>query len=348
MRNFIDPEGNFIFSFPNDWSYKNNEYESKEPMPHSFEFYENSVGCFQINCKTKNSDELKEFVKHYNLTIQEEDTKELKFVEKFIVGKDYDLFSWMALVEDKFLLCSYTYASENRDSPKINEEADKARESLKTIMVIGDFYKKHLLASDRFSKFMTSYAASVDLTQRAYQNGSAVELTILLANQIDALLRLVLILKRQLDQNTNEIDTQLIHQQEGDRPVMEKTVYKIALDENIIDNELYQKLMYLYDQRNKVVHRYIITDLFTKDVFRISVGYSELEIEIGKIVKQYEQKQFQASIGIYGTDLAPDMPLDIEEKIALINALKEKHAHNILNQHITFKLDDNVGTNEAK
>ncbi len=170
-----------------------------------------------------------------------------------------------------------------------------------------------------------------------YKNGSSIELVVLLSNQIDALLRLSLILKKQISNNTNEIDTTIIYQREADKPIMEKKVYKMALDENIIDKYLYDKLFELYSQRNKVIHRYIITDLFTKDVTRIVYEYGKLEKKVEKIIKELEQEQFKKGIGIYGVDSPPDKPLNKKDKEKIIGSLKEKHAHEKLNKGITFE-----------
>ena len=65
---------------------------------------------------------------------------------------------------------------------------------------------------------------------------------------------------------------------------MEKTVYKMALDEGLLTQNLHDRLSELYNQRNKVIHRYIITDLLTKDVMKIVYDYTILEEKVGEIV----------------------------------------------------------------
>lgn len=336
MRKFIDPEGNFTLSIPNDWVLTNNMYESQNSVPYTFEFYEDSIGSFQISCNSVPKDQILEVTKDFFLTSQKKNMTKLNFREKQVFKDEFDTYIWMALVEDKLIMCTYTYESSLRGSNNINSEVNKARTCLESLIIIGEKYKSKFLASERFDKFMTSYAASVDLLQRAYKNGSAVEIIILLSNQIDALLRLLFILKKQIENNTNEIDTSLIHQKNTDKPILEKQVYKMALNEKLIDKSLYEKLNILYNERNKVVHQFIITDLLTRDVFNIAFDYSKIERVIGKIVKECEKKQYQAKVGIYGTELPPDHPLDNDEQIALINSLKEKHAHSVLNNEISF------------
>lgn len=336
MKKFIDTNGDFIFMIPNEWGYRNGMYDAKPTDPHSFELYEKSIGCFQINCKASNYGGIPKLIKNNKLKNQEKGKTDLNFTERFIPNEKFDMYVWMAVVGDKFLLCKYIYDADKRENINVKKEIDKARDSLKTVLVIRDEYRISLLASERFTKFMNSLGASIDLMNRAYKNGSSIELVVLLANQIDALLRLTLILKKQLDTSTDEIDTTLIFQKETDKPIMEKKVYKMALDEGIITQPLYDKLFELYNQRNKVIHRYIITDLLTKDVMRIVYDYSIMEEKVGEIVKEFEQKQFKLKIGIYGTDIPPDHPIDEETKQKVIGAIKEKHAHNEINKNITF------------
>jgi uncharacterized protein YutE (UPF0331/DUF86 family) len=337
MKKFIDPKGNYIFFIPIEWGYRNGMYDAKVNDPDSFELYEKSVGCFQISCNSVSKGEIPKLIKANELKTQKVGINNLKFKERFFPAEKFDMYLWMAVVADKFIMCKYIYDSKKRENLKIKKEIEKAKNTLKTILVIEEKYKKEVLESERFSKFMTSLGASIDLTNRAYKNGSSIELVVLLANQIDALLRLVLILKKQIDNSTDDIDTTLIFQSETDKPIMEKTVYKMALDEGIITQQLYDKLFGLYNQRNKVIHRYIITDLLTKDVMKVSYEYGELEEKVGAIVRKYEQKQFKLKIGIYGVDKPPDHPLDKIAKDKIIGGLKEKHAHSEVNKKITLE-----------
>lgn len=337
MKKFIDPKGDYLFSIPIEWGCKNGIFDAKKNDPNSFELYENPVGCFQISCNPIYKGEIPKLIKSNALITQKIGANNLTFKEHFVSTDKFDMYLWMAVVKDKFIMCKYIYDSDKRENKKVIEEIGKSKRSLETIIIIEEAHKKKILSSERFDKFMTSYGASLDLTNRAYKNGSSIELVVLLSNQIDALLRLTLILHDQIENETDEIDTTLIFQEENDKPIMEKKVYKMALDNGIIDENLYSKLFDLYSQRNKVIHRYIITDLFTKDVMKFVYEYGILEKKVGEIVKQYEQKQFELKVGIYGTDIPPDKPLDRLGKDKIIGGLKEKHAHNEINKGITFE-----------
>jgi len=338
MKKFIDPKGNYILFIPIEWGYKNGMYDAIETAPDSFELYEDSVGCFQISCNSINQGKIPVLIENNKLEPQKRGVKELNFTENQILAEKFDIYMWMAVIEDKFLMCKYIYDSDKRDNPKVLAEIKKAKKTLQTILFIEEKYKEDVLNSERFNKFMTSLGASLDLKNRAYENGSSIELVVLLANQIDALLRLTLILKKQIADDTNKIDTTLIYQAEADKPIMEKKVYQLALEQGIIDQNLYDELFDLYNKRNKVIHRYIITDLLTKDVMKIVYDYGIMQEKIGEVVKKYEQDQFKAKIGIYGIDYPPDTPLNELRKREMIGGLKEKHANDELNKGITFTL----------
>src|SRR5690606_3735496 len=120
---------------------------------------------------------------------------------------------------------------------------------------------------------MSSLAASFDLLNIAYKNSSEIEIIIILANQIDAYLRLAIVMKKQLISNTNEIDIRLLYQDENDKPIFERHIYKLAKELVIINQDIFDRLEYLYSDRNRMVHRYIISDLKTRDIGELSIEY---------------------------------------------------------------------------
>lgn len=334
---FLENKGQFIIHIPVEWGYKNPEFGAKENEPHSFELYEKSIGCFQITCKPKTTGKIPELIESKKLKTQEIGKINLEFQENFAPTDKFDMYLWMAVVGDYFIMCKYIYDAPKRNTSKIKAEVKKAKNALETFMIVKEDEKKLFLASDRFDKFMGSLIASTDLSNRAYENGSSVELVVLLANQIDALLRLCLILNHQIQNKSFDVDLSLLYQGESDRPVMEKTVFKRTLDEGILNKPLYDELFDLYNQRNKVVHRYIITDIKTKHVAEIVHDYSNLKDKISAILLKLEQKQFEDKIGIYGLQNPPNTPMDEFTLQRIIASVKDKHAHKEINKNVTLK-----------
>lgn len=145
---------------------------------------------------------------------------------------------------------------------------------------------------------MQGFCASVELGLRAQNNGSFIECVCLYANQIDALLRIGLILKKQLENGSTELIEELLYQGEDDKKIMEKEIYKRALGAGIIDQEINDKLYALYDKRNKVVHRYIISELTTEMVLKTAVDYHQLLLAVNKKIAVLENEQMSTRKGM--------------------------------------------------
>ena len=106
---------------------------------------------------------------------------------------------------------------------------------------------------------------------------------------------------------------------------MEKDIYKKALEKNIITQEIYDKLFTLYGERNKVIHRYIITDIRTEDLLGIAAEYDRIDHKIDDLVNNLEQKQFELKVGIFGTDSPPNGRLKGVELKKLQYQIRDKH-----------------------
>jgi hypothetical protein len=337
MKIFTDPKGNFAIKIPIDWQYKNDIIKTDDSTPHSFELYDNQIGCFCISCKPKNIGHFPTLIKNNNLIIQEVGKTNLIFKENKHLLDNRSMHVWMAVVGEKFILVSYNYELNALNKEKIAKELNKIKKALSTLICIKDKDKNKFLSNDRYNKFMISLVAVTDLVNRAYENGSSIELVVLLANNIDALLRLSLILDSQLKNKNCHIDTSLLFQNKADKSVGERTVYKRAFDANIISQELFDELNRLYDKRNKVVHRYIVTDIKTMDMINTAYEYGLLNEKIGNIVNKLEEQQFKLKIGINGGDTSPSKPPNQKTFSRMISSLKDKHANSEINKNITIK-----------
>lgn len=117
---------------------------------------------------------------------------------------------------------------------------------------------------------------------------------------------------------------------------MEREIYKRTLDKGIISQEMYDELEDLYKQRNRVVHRYIITDIRTDEVFKIAYNYAILNDKVGSIVNSIEQEQVKQKVGINKNNVKLGIKPDKMELERIISNIKDKHGKikydNILDQ----------------
>lgn len=327
MRKFIDKEGKYVIELPDDWFHKNALYDAKENDPNSFELIDEPVGTFQINVKDVSTGKIPDLIKNNNIQNQEYGKTNLDIVERFFEMEKFGMYMWFVRVDDNFVLSKYIYDFERKNDKKVKLEIEKAKNALKSLIFVPTEIREEILTQFQFDKFMFSLASAGDLISRAYKSTNPIELVILLANQIDALLRLCLILHNQIETKTNEIDIKLIFQRDEDKVVMEKAIYKMTLEKGIISQDLHDELHNLYNKRNKVVHRYIISDLTTKDVYEISINYNLMEKKVGEIVKFYEKEQHDNKIGMYGKGNSPSRALTQEERTVLQLMIDEKHSH---------------------
>ncbi|MCD9853486.1 hypothetical protein LUD75_02125 [Epilithonimonas sp. JDS] len=296
MKFFTHPEGIFELNIPLEWYYKNEVFGYPNKPPFSFELYENNCGCFQISVYHKSK---KKF--STKLPKQIYNTNNLKFIENELPDKDFKIYLWATVVEDYLFMAKYVCQPNESNRIQIKEEISKVDEVLSTLMCLSEDRRKLAIGFDRYEKFNSSLAASFDLKNKALENRCFVQFIIITANQIDAYLRICIVLKYQLIEKTQEFKIEYLFQKENDKPVMEKKIYDISKKMNIINETQYNELYKLYNLRNKVVHRFIITDIKTLELPQISLEYESLCEEIRLILRNVELEQFNSKIGYYSS-----------------------------------------------
>jgi hypothetical protein len=334
MKTFIDPEERLIMKIPDDWYFtaeQNNGDVTKQPF--GFEPYEERNGALQISYRENLPK------KKFKIDPQPKGQTNLSFIET----KHEGIKTWVTNIEGGgVIVISYVY-DKSIGEEQIKSDLNSAAESVKSLLIFDNASKEKILPYERWNRFMLSYAASIDLINRAYTNGSNIELVILLANQLDAVLRQSLILKKQLDEKTDTIDVGLIHQKETDRPIFEKKVYGMALDQAVIDQDMHDNLVKLYDIRNKVVHRYVISDLRSEDIIQLVWSYSQIFDKLGDDLIKLEQKQFEEQIGIHQGDTRPGEEMTDEMTKSIITRIRDKHGNRKLNEGISINIKNEKG-----
>jgi uncharacterized protein YutE (UPF0331/DUF86 family) len=305
MKHWTEPNGNFIVNIPIEWQYKNAVFENiEEKSPYSFEPYEDSLGCFQLSCYPLSEEKINPV-----FPIQKNNSK-LKWFESRMDDKEFDVLLFHAQVDDLLCMAKYIYSSKNRNDRKINEQINKVKQALDTFRVIPQNERELAGKLDKHDNFLESLTASYDLLNEAYKSESYIEIIVILANQIDAFLRSAIILKNQIVKQTNDIDVKYIFQHDDERGINERKIYEEAFKIEILDDEIFKELNDLYDLRNRVIHRYIISFLKTRDIVKIASKYSVLNEKIRLILKPYEEMQYGKGFGVYGTGYDKEDVLD--------------------------------------
>jgi hypothetical protein len=320
MKHWTEPNGNFIVNIPIEWQYKNVVIENEiEKSPYSFAPYDESLGCFQLSCYP-----LIEHGINPNFPIQKNNSK-IEWLASRMEDKEFEVLLFHAQVDDLLCMAKYIYSSEYNNDKRIEEQLKKVKLALDSFMVIPQSDRELAANLDKHDNFLASLAASYDLLMNAYESESYIELVVVLSNQIDAFLRLAIILKEQLETETNDIEVKYLFQGVGEKGITERIIYAKAHDLKIVDDETFTILNGLYDLRNRVMHRYIISFLKTRDIVKLVYDYSIVNEKIRLILKSYEEIQFGKGFGIYGRGYFKEDVFDETEYRRVSSMANDKH-----------------------
>jgi len=255
MKYFTDPNGQFVIKVPIEWQYSNVAAGYKEESPFSFAPYDDpeSAGAFQISCYPANERTPKNYV-------QPSDKDNLDFIEKRMDDEEMNMHLWFCTVEDHVLMAKYIYSKKYENSKRIKEELSKVITALSKVAYISERNRARVLALDRYYKFEAALAASFDLKESALRSVSLIEFILVVASQIDSYLRLCIVMRKQIDSKSDEFEQKYFYQSEQCKPITERTIYKEAKALGVISENNFERLSKLYDLRNKIVHRFIISD----------------------------------------------------------------------------------------
>ena len=185
---------------------------------------------------------------------------------------------------------------------------------------------------DKLVAFLNGVAGATELLSRASQNGFFIEAVCLSANIIDAQLRIGIILKHQIETKSREIHIEYLFQDEKGKKYSERDIFKISKEKKVINEDLFQKLSAIYDDRNRVIHRYIITEITTAEVLHIGIRYEKLLQEINNRIFEIEKEQVTLGIGM--TVGGPNFE-GTEAKKWIKDMAEEKHSSNWLSKTIS-------------
>lgn len=320
-KHWTEPNGNFIMQIPLDWQYRNPVFDSIEDIksPYSFELYEDPLGCFQISCYPL----LKERIN--NKQPVQNNNSQIKWLYSRMDSKEFDMLLFHAQVDDLMCMVKYIYSEELRCDKRIMSQIEIVHWVLSTIRVIPKEDRKLARNLDKHDNFLGSLLASQDLLNKALEKESYIEVMVILAGQIDALLRSSIVLKKQLLDKTDDIDIKYIYQKEYDKGITERKIFRKAHEMTLINDQLFDKLNELYNIRNRVIHRYIISYIKTRDIINISCEYLEVIEEVRSILNGLELSQMGTGFGIYGRGFDKDHIIDIKDLNLASAMVNDKH-----------------------
>ena len=173
---------------------------------------------------------------------------------------------------------------------------------ISSFRILTEEFRDRELNSYRFEMFLQGIGATNMILKRAFDNKAFIEATCLLSNQIDSILRIAIVLKLQLLNRNDIIEKEWIYQGKNDKKKSEKDVYKRSKELAIIDEGVFNELLVLYEDRNRVIHRFIISEITLVEVESISHQYYIIRERIKGIVDDLESEQIKLGIGMVTSD----------------------------------------------
>lgn len=319
MKHWTEPNGILLIQVPIDWQYLNSglsDYEEKSP--YSFQPYEDSIGCFQLSCYPLS--ELAPNIAKANPN----GVRKLSWKESREDDSNFCTHLFFGAHHDQALIGKYIYDACLEGDKRITEQLAIVNQILNSVAIVPESDRKLAADLDKFDRFTGSLAASYDLLYTAIDAGTCIEIIAITANQIDAHLRLSLVIAKQLESKTDDIETKYLFQADGEKGIIERKIFEDALKLQVIDLETFDHLNDLYNLRNRVIHRYIISDIRTRDLVEIAEKYLNALEKTRLILRDFEQKQAIVPYGVYGTKFGKT-PI-MEEAIRRLHAsANDKH-----------------------
>lgn len=333
MKHWTEPNGILLIQIPIDWQYLNSglsEYE--EESPYGFQLYEDPIGCFQLSCYPLS--ELAPSVAEANPN----GVNKLSWKESRLDDSEFCTHLFFGAYHDQALIGKYIYDAALEGDERVADQLKIVNQTLNSVVIVPPNDRKLAADLDKLDRFTGSLAASHDLLNSAIDSGSFVEIIAIAASQIDAYLRLSLVIAKQLSEQTNDIETRYLFQEDGERGIMERKVFDDALKFDVIDNETFDDLSSLYGLRNRVIHRYIISNIRTRDLVKIASGYLNVLEKTRLILRGFEERQADQPFGVYGKKFGKTSVTE--------DSVRRLHA-SANDKHLIEKFKRNVGAGKT-
>ncbi|MGK0269855.1 MAG: hypothetical protein ACI88H_000488 [Cocleimonas sp.] len=299
MKHWTEPNGILLIHIPIDWQYLNPVIKGEEEVsPYSFQPYAGSIGCFQLSCYPL--EELLPKVANAN----PKGVKKLDWRESNLNDSEFCTRLYHGALGDQALIGKYIHDARLKNDVRIKEQFKIVRTILNTVVIVPKTDRKLAADLDKFDRFTASLAASHDLLSSAIESESYIEIIAISANQIDAYLRLSVVITKQVSSKTNDFDVKFFSQAEGEWGIMERKIYEHATEVGVIDDKISDELNALYQLRNRVIHRYIISNIKTRDLVEIATRYLKAVESVRLILAKIENMQAKEEYGVYGKMLS--------------------------------------------
>jgi hypothetical protein len=327
FKDFIHNDGYFKIKVPFTWRYTPPKEGEKV---HTFSEYEIwKTDAFQVSIFKVDERGLERFkslaARKTKINLNGQDY----FTSEPIEADGVTIKIWMALIDQEVVTLTLTCVDDETEKPQapLEDRLEVAERIVSTFQLVNEKDRESEIKSHRFATFLQGIGASSYMLDKAVESKSFIEATCLLASQVDGLLRTGIVLKKQLDDKNSDIDLEWIYQGPDDRKKSEKDIYNKALELGVISKEIFNKLFELYEDRNRVIHRFIISEITIAEVEEIAYHYYLIQQKVNGVIFEIEKEQIEKGVGMttLGETPAEDALIDtIKGKIGKQDYFQDK------------------------
>ena len=300
MKTFIDNNGIFEIKVPSSW-----KYSLKDGKVHTFQEYDIwQADAFQISIRPiSDANHKAQFeARSARLPTTKVGEQTLFSLPDFFhpnVGKgEHTTTNWISVIDNNIVIFTLTHSTNGVEDKPLGKKMQVALDAIATFELIPAVDAQKRLNHYRFTMFLQGVGATALMLSRAVSNKAFIEATCVIGNQIDALLRIGIVLKKQLINNSSDIELEWIYQGLSDKKKSEKTIYDEAEKLGVITASIKIKLYELYEDRNRVVHRFIISEITVAEIEDIAFNYHKLCEQINKVIYDLEEEQIKLKVGM--------------------------------------------------
>lgn len=127
MMIFKDPDGKFSIALPKNWKY--NENAAKKSL-HQFEISPGEI--FQISVNPIN-ERIEQIIEQKKIIPHDNNLPNISYVEDYAYHPPKELYQWMALVEEQFILATYFFETKSKDKKELGLELFEIRMALRNL-----------------------------------------------------------------------------------------------------------------------------------------------------------------------------------------------------------------------
>lgn len=149
-----------------------------------------------------------------------------------------------------------------------------------------------------FANFLYAFGAARKLLERAHGPGFLIEAIVLYVSLIDGLLRIALVLDKQLTGSPDgDIESYIQQVTEGPK-FSEKMIYQEARRRNLIDDAMRDEIIELYDKRNAIIHRFFLNGMTYASLGPLLDRYELIYHACYTLVNALEERQLAEGKGM--------------------------------------------------